>query len=152
MARRWFGVLTGALSVAGCTAGSGSLATYSAGGRDDPGSTRDSPPSERDNPSGACIVCDVSYSCTGTVLANTLGGSGLQLSTSGGTCVTDLVDLICSGALFGASGCTGGGGGPFTCGNTTCSPGNGQTTTVIGPVPISATPTSGSTSSPADAG
>jgi hypothetical protein len=72
----------------------------------------------------------VNYNCSGSVFAAQSGGQ-FQLSTSGGTCVKALIDLVCSGALFSASGCTGGGGGPFTCGSTTCSPSGTQGSTNV---------------------
>jgi len=117
-------LFAGALSA--CAAGSGPLVTYSDTGRDDPGMARDPPPGTRDSPGGVCIECDVSYDCSGPSAALQFGGGQLELSTSGGTCVQALIDLVCSGALFGASGCNGGGGGPFTCGDTTCSPSSTQ--------------------------
>jgi len=147
--RRFAALLAGACALAACTAGSGSLVTYSPDGRDDPGSTRDTPPSTRDNPTGPCIVCDVNYDCSGP--SSALGDGGIELSTSDGTCQQSLIDLICSGALFNASGCTGGGGAPFTCGDTTCSPGSPQVSiTVVTPnLPGEETspPSTGTTSS-----
>ena len=140
--RRFAVLLAGAGAVAACTAGSGSLVTYSPDGRDDPGSTRDTPPSTRDNPTGPCIVCDVNYDCSGP--SSALGDGGIELSTSEGSCQQSLIDLICSGALFNASGCTGGGGAPFTCGDTTCSPGSPQVSiTVVTPPEEGSPPSTG---------
>jgi hypothetical protein len=162
MTLRFVGVVIGgAMGLAGCAASgdTGELVTSASVGRDTPGATRDTPPSTRDDPTSACIACDVNYDCSGSVFAAQSGGQ-FQLTTSGGTCVKALIDLVCSGALFSATGCTGGGGGPFTCGSTTCSPsgrqGNvGVTTTVTPTSPATATPSGGSMSSqgfPADAG
>jgi hypothetical protein len=148
------GLAAGAVGLPACAAGSGELVTYESLGRDDPGAPRDAPPSSQDNTSGACIQCDVSYDCSGSAFASRIGQ--LQLTTSGGTCVKALIDLVCSGALFGASGCSGGGGGPFSCGGSTCSPSGTQgfknvTTTVGGTLPPTVTPSGpsgGSMSSP----
>ncbi|MGO9839114.1 MAG: hypothetical protein ACLP1X_33440 [Polyangiaceae bacterium] len=129
--RRFAGGLAAVAVLAACTAGSGSLVTYAPAGRDDPGTTRDVPPSTRDNPAGPCIVCDVNYDCSGP--SSALGDGGIELSTSDGTCVQELIDVVCSGALFNASGCSGGGGGPFTCGDTTCSPGAPIVTVITSP-------------------
>jgi hypothetical protein len=108
-----------ALVVGACGGGAGPLVTTTTtDGRDDPGSTYDTPPSTSDGPGGNCLVCDVVYDCSN---AGPLG-SGLSLSTSGGTCTQGAINFVCSGALFGTGPCTGGGGGPFTCGNVTCSP------------------------------
>jgi hypothetical protein len=108
------------LLVGGCGAGSGPLVTTSTGtGRDDPGSTRDVPPVTSEGATGNCIVCDVVYDCPDSTQTS------LSLSTSDGTCTTALIDVICSGALFGAASCTGGGGGAFTCGTVTCTPTGG---------------------------
>ena len=123
MALRFAALIAGAVALSACSGGSGELVTNAAGGRDDPGATREPPPSSGDNPGGSCIVCDVNYDCSGPA---PFGGSSLQLSTGGGTCLPSLINVLCSGALFNASGCTGGGGGPFTCGDTTCSPGSQQ--------------------------
>jgi len=155
MTVRFAGVVAGAaVGLAACSAGSGGLATYSPTGRDDPGSTRDPPPGTRDNPGGSCIVCDVSYKCSGPEFTLS-GAGGIELSTGGGTCTQALIELVCSGALFDASGCTGGGGGPFTCGSTTCSPGSSTSVTVVNPALPAATaspPSTGSMGSEPDAG
>jgi hypothetical protein len=159
-------IVAGAMCLAGCVGSgdTGELVTSASVGRDNPGATGDTPPSTRDEPTSACIACDVNYDCSGSMFAAQSGGQ-FQLSTSAGTCVKALIDLVCSGALFSATGCTGGGGGPFTCGGTTCSPsgtrGNivGVTTTTTPTLPPTTTTTSppsgGSMSSqgfPADAG
>jgi hypothetical protein len=109
-----------------CGGGGGPLVSTTGGGRDDPGSTWDQPPNGRDSTGNACIECNVAYSCTsGPQPGNGQNGSGttsIDLSTATGQCTPAVIDLVCSGALFGADGCTGGGGGPFTCGSVTCSP------------------------------
>jgi hypothetical protein len=128
MALRFVGVLSGTVGLWACAGGDGELVTSSAVGRDDPGVTRDPPPSTRDDPEGACIVCDVNYNCSGPA---PFGGGQLELSTGDGSCLPSLIDALCSGAIFGATGCTGGGGGPFTCGDTTCSPGTPEGTGVV---------------------
>jgi hypothetical protein len=100
-------------------------------------------------PGGACIVCDVMYDCNGPTRGQ-LNGNGIQLSTAGGTCQKALIDLLCSGALFNATSCTGGGGGAFTCGETTCSPitqGNMTVVTVPGSPPSGGIGASSSSSS-----
>ncbi len=139
MALRFAAFIAGAVALSACSGGSGELVTNVAGGRDDPGATRDPPPSSGDNPGGACIVCDVNYDCSGPA---PFGGSNLQLSTGGGTCLPSLINVLCSGALFNASGCTGGGGGPFTCGDTTCSPGSSQSNMFSGGGPVATVPPS----------
>jgi hypothetical protein len=109
----------GVLGIAACGSGGGPLVTTtSTDGRDDPGSTYDQPPGTSDGTGGNCITCDVTYDCpnAGPV------GNGISLSTSGGTCTQALIDVVCSGALFGTPPCSGGGGGPFTCGSVTCTP------------------------------
>jgi len=108
------------LVVAACGGGGGPLVTTtSSDGRDDPGSTRDSPPSTSDGPGGNCVACDVVYDCPA---AGDLG-DGFTLSSSEGECTQTLIDLVCSGALFGTPACTGGsGGGTFTCGSVVCTP------------------------------
>lgn len=108
-----------ALVVGACGGGGGPLVTTTTSdGRDDPGSTYDQPPGTSDGTGGNCLVCDVVYDCPN---AGPLG-NGLTLSTSGGTCTQGLINAICSGAIFGTAPCSGGGGGPFTCGNVTCTP------------------------------
>jgi hypothetical protein len=112
--------LMSALWLVAC-GGGGPLVTTSSTGRDDPGLTRDDPGATRDSPTsdtGAsdCIVCDVVYACPQSSLQS------MTLSTSGGTCTAALIDLVCSGALFGAASCSVGGGGAFTCGTVTCTP------------------------------
>ena len=110
------------VAVSACGGGPGPLVTVGTEQRDDPGTTRDPPPNPRDVPGGACVVCDVNYHCTGPT-SGVLGQNGeISLSTSSGMCQKALIDLLCSGALFNAMSCTGGGGGAFTCGSTTCSP------------------------------
>ena len=124
MTLRFVGALVaGGMCLAGCVGSgdTGELVTSASLGRDDPGTTSDTPPSTRDDPTSACIACDVNYDCSGSMFAAQSGGQ-FQLSTSAGTCVKALIDLVCSGTLFSATGCSGGGGGPFTCGSTTCSP------------------------------
>ena len=158
-------LIAGAVGLAGCVGSgdTGELVTSASEGRDNPGATGDTPPSTQDNPTSACIACDVNYECSGSVFAAQSGGQ-FQLSTSGGTCVKALIDLVCSGALFSATGCSGGGGGPFTCGSTTCSPSGARgivgIMTTVGPnlpptttttSPPSAGPT-GSPGFPEDAG
>jgi len=109
-----------------CGNGGGPLVSTTGGSRDDPGSTWDRPPNGRDSTGNACIECNVPYSCTGGPGTgggqNGSGTTSIDLSTANGQCTAALIDLVCSGALFGADGCTGGGGGPFTCGSVTCSP------------------------------
>ena len=107
-----------AVALVGCSGGSGPLVTSTSAGRDSPPVTRDTPPATRDSVD-TCLLCDVRYDCT------TLGGQtmrGLTLSTADGMCTPDSIALVCSGVTFGATSCTGGGGGPFTCGATTCVP------------------------------
>jgi len=151
MAARIAGVLAGAIELASCAAGSGPLVTYSATGREDPGTTRDTPPSTRDDTAGSCIACDVNYNCNGPGQSSSgsecvqgncavsvptqFGAGGIELSTDGGTCIWGLIDFVCSGVLFGATGCTGGGGGAFTCGDTTCTPGPAQSAVIVTPEP-----------------
>ncbi len=95
------------------------VTTTTTDGHDDPGTTYETPPSTSDGPGGNCLVCDVTYSCPN---AGDLG-DGLSLSTSGGTCIQSLINVVCSGALFGTGPCTGGaGGGAFTCGPIVCTP------------------------------
>jgi hypothetical protein len=105
--------------VAACGGGAGPLVTTTSGdGRDDPGSTYDTPPSTSDGSGGNCLVCDVTYDCPGFAQ-----GGGVSLSTSDGTCTQALINVVCSGALFGTAPCTGGGsGGAFTCGSIVCTP------------------------------
>ncbi|HEY3816691.1 MAG TPA: hypothetical protein VGL81_05950 [Polyangiaceae bacterium] len=106
-------------AVAACGGGGGPLVTTtSSTGRDDPGSTYDQPPSTDDSAGGNCLSCDVSYNCpnAGDV------GEGLGLSTSDGTCTQALINVVCSGALFGTAPCSSDGAGGFTCGNVTCTP------------------------------
>jgi hypothetical protein len=108
-----------ALVVVACGGGGPLVTTTSGDGRDDPGTTRDTPPSTSDNAGGGdCLVCDVVYDCPN---AGNLG-NGLSLNTSDGTCTQNLINVVCSGSLFGTAPCTGGGGGPFTCGSITCTP------------------------------
>jgi hypothetical protein len=112
-----------------CGSGSGPLVTTAAEGRDSPGVSWDQPPSTRDGTGSNCIACDVEYGCTGT---QAQGTTSLELSTSTGQCTQTLIDLVCSGALFGASSCSGGGGGAFTCGKVTCTPQMAQQTPLPG--------------------
>jgi hypothetical protein len=108
-----------ALVLAACNGGSGPLVTTSSStGRDDPGSTYDTPPSTSDEQGGDCLACDVVYDCPG---AGPIG-DGITLSSSEGDCTPALIDVVCSGALFGTGACSSGGGGPFTCGDITCTP------------------------------
>jgi len=110
-------------TILACGSGSGPMVTNAAGGPDNPGTSRDNPPSPRDDPSGSsgsggCITCDVVYNCAG---GNAQGGpSAVELM--GSDCTPANIAYICSGALFGATSCTGGGGGSFTCGMVTCTP------------------------------
>jgi hypothetical protein len=126
MTLRFARALAGALALGtaaaavGCGGGSGPLVTTTSGGREDPGSTRDTPPSARDNPTSDCIECDVEYRCT--TPGNRNVPTSIGLSSSNGTCTQASINLVCSGALFGQNACAGGGGGPFTCGQTTCTP------------------------------
>jgi hypothetical protein len=106
-----------AFGVEACGGGGGPLVTVTSGGREDPGNTRDQPPDTRDEIGGNCLQCDVQYVCSPTANQTTI-----ELSSSQGTCTQALIDLVCGGSLFGASSCSGGGGGAFTCGNVTCSP------------------------------
>jgi hypothetical protein len=106
-----------AVGATACGGGGGPLVTMTSGGREDPGTTRDQPPDTRDEVGGNCLQCDVQYDCSPSA-----NQTSIQLSTSEGTCIQSLIDLVCSGTLFGANGCSGGGGGPFTCGDVTCSP------------------------------
>jgi hypothetical protein len=107
-----------ALGLAACSGGAGPVVTTTAGGRDVPPAPRDTPPSTRDGV-GNCLVCDVNYECAS-------GGSGttqtIELRTADGKCTDANIAIVCSGLPFGASGCSGGGGGAFTCGSTTCVP------------------------------
>jgi hypothetical protein len=100
-----------------CSSGGGPIVTTTGGGRDEPGTTRDTPPATRDAIGGDCLRCDTDYTCTGGK-----NPGNVRLSSSEGSCTQGLIDLVCSGALFGANGCVGGGGGPFTCGNVSCVP------------------------------
>jgi hypothetical protein len=102
--------------VPACGGGSGPLVAMPDEGREDPGSTRDTPPNSGDG-RGTCLLCDVTYDCSGPQPQG-----AVSLSTSKGECVPAAIDLICSGALFGAPACSGGGGGPFTCGQVICTP------------------------------
>jgi hypothetical protein len=113
------GLAVAACVAAACGGGAGPLVTTTSEGRESPGTTRDTPPptSDRQN-SDDCLVCDVVYDCPN---AGSLGND-FSLSSVGGTCLQRLVDVVCSGALFGTPPCTGGGGGPFTCGSITCTP------------------------------
>jgi hypothetical protein len=107
-----------AMVLVACGGGAGPLVSTNGGtGRDDPGSTRDTPPVSSDNANSDCLSCDVTYECP-----NSGFSSGLSLSSSDGTCTQTLVNVVCSGALFGTGPCTGGGGGAFTCGDVTCTP------------------------------
>jgi len=107
-----------ALVLVACGGGAGPLVSSSGGsGRDDPGSTRDTPPGTSDNANSDCLSCDVIYDCPNSGI-----GNGLTLSSSEGTCTQALINVVCSGALFGTGPCTGGGGGTFTCGDVTCTP------------------------------
>jgi len=104
-------------TIVACGSGGGPLVTTTTEGRQDPGSTRDTPPPTRDGVGAQCILCDVDYRC------NVDGGlQSISLSSQGGTCVPSLIDLICSGQLFGAQSCSGGGADGFTCGSVTCVP------------------------------
>jgi hypothetical protein len=138
------------LGVTACSGGSGPLVTNSSGQRETPPSTRDVPPGTRDSPNSGCIQCEVMYKCTFP------GGFSqqIQLRSADGTCAPAVIDLVCSGAPFNAPGCSGGGGGPFTCGDTTCAP--VQTQTVVGlPPTAGSSGFSGSSSSsggPSDGG
>jgi hypothetical protein len=106
---------------AGCGSGSGPLVTSTPQGRDDPGTTRDTPPASDDvGANGDCLVCDVAYQCTNTQLG------GISLSSSAGECTAADIAVVCSGVFFGASSCSGGGGGAFTCGQVVCTPVNVQ--------------------------
>jgi hypothetical protein len=131
------------LSLTACAAGSGPFTTFVAQGREAPTATREAPPSSRDNPGSACIVCDVSYECSGPLFGSQ--GTQFELNTTAGMCTQALIDFFCSGALFGATSCTGGGGGPFLCGDTSCSPGGSPPMSVV---TVGGSPASG----PVDAG
>jgi hypothetical protein len=121
-----------AMTVSACGSGAGPLATAELMGRDNPGTTRDPPPETRDTPGASCIVCDVPYQCNAPLQSGAptfpAGGTSIELSTSDGTCQRSLIDLVCSGTLFNATSCTGGGGDAFTCGSTSCAPTNETTT------------------------
>jgi len=117
--------------LAACGSGGGPAVSTGTGTRDDPGTTRDTPPTTRDDTSGgstgsgtpggaSCVECNVQYQCSGGIAQNS--PTQLELSTSQGTCTQIYINLVCSGVLFGASGCSGGGGGAFTCGSVTCTP------------------------------
>jgi len=107
-----------ALAIGACGgAGSGPLVTTSGAGDEGAGSTREPPTGGRDDPNGDCLSCDVTYDCPGYG-----GGNGFSLSSADGQCTQTLLDLVCSGALFGTGKCSGGGGGAFTCGDITCTP------------------------------
>ena len=108
----------GVLALVGCSGGSGPLVTPTSAGRDPPPVVRDTPPTTRDAV-GNCLVCDVAYNCS---MPGGQTQRGLTLSTADGMCTPDAIALVCSGITFGATSCTGGGGGPFTCGATTCVP------------------------------
>jgi hypothetical protein len=113
-----------AVAAAGCDGGGVPVGTTSTGGREDPGSTREAPPPSGDKAGGDCLVCDVTYVCQGP------GNPGtISLSTGNGTCIQTLIDLVCGGTLFGATSCSGGGGGAFACGAVTCVPIQGSTPT-----------------------
>lgn len=119
MAFRFATVLGGiALGLAACSGGAGPVVTTTAAGRDVAPATRDTPPSTRDG-IGNCLVCDVNYDCTSD---GSNGGQTLELRTADGRCTDANIAIICSGLPFGASACSGGGGGAFTCGSTTCAP------------------------------
>jgi hypothetical protein len=116
------GALAGAaialwIGAAACGGGGGPLATMSSGGREDPGATRDTPPTTRDPQGGNCIQCDVLYECSPSQ-----SNTSIILDSSQGLCTQTLIDLVCSGTLFGTTSCSGGGGGSFTCGSVTCTP------------------------------
>jgi hypothetical protein len=113
-------VLALATGVAGCDGGGVPVGSTSTGGREDPGSTRDTPPSSRDNIGSDCLVCDVTYVCQGPQ-----NPGNITLSTHNGTCIQAAIDLVCSGAYFGSTSCSGGAGGAFTCGDVTCVPEQG---------------------------
>jgi len=106
-----------ALGFAACGGGSGPMPSTNPGGDEGAGSTYEPPVGTRDDPGGNCLQCDVSYDCP-----NFASGGTLDITSSSGECTQAIIDFICSGALFGASGCSGGGGGTFTCGNVTCTP------------------------------
>jgi hypothetical protein len=91
--------------------------TTATGGREDPGTTRETPPDTRDELSSDCLSCDVTYDCNGP---NNPGS--IHLSTVDGSCLQPIIDLVCSGTLFGTTACSGGGGGAFKCGDVTCVP------------------------------
>jgi hypothetical protein len=111
------GVALAIAPIVACGSGGGPLVTTTSDGRENPGPTRDAPPATRDSVGAQCIVCDVDYRC------NVDGGlQSITLSSKDGTCVPALIDLICSGELFGAQSCSGGGAGGFTCGSVTCVP------------------------------
>jgi hypothetical protein len=122
MTRALAAVVTAALASAACDGGGGPSVS-DATQREQPGQTRDTPPATRDDPSGACLQCDVQYTCTDAT------GQGqtirVQLSTQSGTCTDATIALFCSGVLFGATGCAIVGGGMFTCGSYTCTPPGG---------------------------
>jgi hypothetical protein len=109
------------LLVAACGSGSGPLVTTSGSGDQGAGSTRDQPTGGRDDPNGDCMSCDVTYSCPGYA-----GGDTISLSSASGVCTQTIINIVCSGALFGTPKCCGGGGGAFTCGNITCTPQQSQ--------------------------
>lgn len=113
------------LAVAACGGGSGPLVTTGSSTRDDPGTTRDTPPATADLPGGPCIQCGVSYRCTSTDASN--GNRNQNVEVPPSMCTPAAIDLVCSGAVFqGGAPCTGGGGGPFTCGSVTCVPEGAQ--------------------------
>ncbi len=107
------------MALGACSSGGGPLVTTASGTRDDPGTTRDQPPSARDTPGGQCLACGITYRCT----SPDSPGQSQDVQLSGSTCTPALIDVVCSGVLFsGGAPCTGGGGGAFTCGSTTCAP------------------------------
>jgi hypothetical protein len=106
-------------AAAACGGGGGPLPGNSFG-REAPPPTREAPPSTREDPTGACVQCDVRYTCVDVT------GQGpsfaLQLSTQARTCSDASIAYYCSGIPFGATSCSVVGAGAFTCGNYVCSP------------------------------
>lgn len=117
----WWGLAAAvfAAAAAGCDGGGVPVVVTSNGGHEDPGSTRETPPGTRDSVGGDCLQCDVTYDCQGGGVGTT---GSITLSSANGTCTQALIDLVCSGSLFGSPACSGGAGGGFTCGDVKCFP------------------------------
>jgi hypothetical protein len=98
-----------------CGSGSGGpIVTTTGTGSELPAPTWEPPPATRDGTGAACIVCDVSYVCS--------GGGTIEISSASGYCTQAVIDLVCSGEPFGTGPCVAEGEGEFSCGSITCVP------------------------------